>query len=598
VAPAYRHQSEPRPNGLRGSEAAIYRARARRLGLPFVNYVHLGPAALTSIDAISNAKIAKSMAGEAFIAPAEETMPEAMHWLNANPSARPRIAVATPTAIRSALRETGAAAYLAGAVARLEATAPDCSARKRLSRAQAVIGAAACVVFILAIIHAPKLTLTLAETAAAGFFLLVACLRFIAATHVMPRPPPPSVPHGEDLPVYTILVPLRHEAHMLEQLLHSLDRLAWPRDRLDVKLIIDADDIVTLRAARALAREPPYEVVEVPPGGPQTKPMALQYALSFARGEFVTVYDAEDRPHPGQIAEAHARFRDGPARLACLQAPLVIDNAEKSAIAALFAVEYATLFDGLLPAMARLGLPLPLGGTSNHFRRAALEEAGGWDPFNVTEDADLGIRLARFGYDVGTLTLPTHEEAPTTLRPWLRQRTRWMKGWLHTWLVHMRHPFRLWRALGTRQMVGFQALGLGMIVSALAHPIFLAVPFLVLFDPGRLWSEGGILVAAIAGLSLFNLAAGYAAMATLATTTLAFRGREALAAYLYLLPLYWLLMALACLLAVAELMVKPHHWNKTPHVGRPLRNRTMAEMGKPAAPEQPLAPPAAVARRA
>ena len=203
---------------------------------------------------------------------------------------------------------------------------------------------------------------------------------------------------------------------MVRQLLYGLDRLAWPRERLDIKLIIDEDDAVTLGAARALAREPPYEIVVVPPGGPRTKPMALQYALSFARGEFVTVYDAEDRPHPGQLAEAYAIFRKAPQRLACLQAPLVIDNPEKSAIAALFAIEYSTLFDGLLPALVALELPLPLGGTSNHFRRAALEEAGGWDPFNVTEDADLGIRLTRFGYRIGTLTLPTLEEAPVTLR--------------------------------------------------------------------------------------------------------------------------------------------------------------------------------------
>lgn len=601
MAPRHRHQLEEGPRDLAGSEAAIYLARARRLGLPFVNHVHLGPAALTSIDAISNAKIAKSMTGEAFIAPGEESMPETMHWLNANPSARPRIAVATPTAIRAALRETGAAAYLATAMARLESVMPGCSARRRFSPGQAAVGIAAVGLLAVAFVHVPGATLTLAAAAAAGFFLLVAVLRFIAVTHVRPRPPPPPLAErDEDLPVYTILVPLRHEAHMIEQLLHGFARLAWPRDRLDIKLIIDADDVLTLRAARALAREPPYEVVEVPPGGPRTKPMALQYALTFARGAFVTVYDAEDRPHPRQLAEAYARFRDGPARLACLQAPLVIDNAGESAIAALFAIEYATLFDGLLPAMAKLGLPLPLGGTSNHFRRTALEETGGWDPFNVTEDADLGIRLARAGHDVGTLTLPTLEEAPATLRPWLRQRTRWTKGWLHTWLVHMRHPLRLWRALGTWRMLGFQALGLGMIVSAVAHPVFLATPLLVLLDPGRLWSDGGVAIAALAGVSLFNLAAGYAAMASLSTATLALRGRETLGTYLYLMPLYWLLMGLACLFAVAELVVKPHHWNKTPHVGRALRNRAMAEAeaAKAAAAEPPRAPPVSLARRA
>jgi glycosyltransferase XagB len=421
-------------------------------------------------------------------------------------------------------------------------------------------------------------TLILLELVAAVFFFGVASVRFIAAGLVPNRSPLPSQPGlaEQELPVYTVLVPLRHEAHMLRQLLAGLDRLDWPRNRLDVKLIIDEDDVVTLGAARALAPEPPYEIVVVPAGGPRTKPMALQYALTFARGAFVTVYDAEDRPHPGQIAEAYAMFRGASPKLACLQAPLVIDNSEKSRLASLFAVEYSTLFDGLLPALVTLRLPLPLGGTSNHFRRTALEHVGGWDPWNVTEDADLGIRLSRFGYETATVKLHTLEEAPVALAPWMRQRTRWFKGWLQTWLVHMRHPFRLWRGLGTRRMIGFNALGLGMIVSALAHPLFLATPILITVNPSRLWSHGDILVAALAGLSIFNLAAGYAAMWTLAEKTLPLRGGRSLMPTLYLLPAYWLLMGVACLLAIVELALRPHHWSKTPHVGRDLRTRAMA----------------------
>lgn len=526
------------------------------------------------------------MADELFIAPDEETMPEVIHRLNAYPAARRQVSVSTPTAIRSALREAGASGFLQDALSRVETLDPGFSARRRFTPKQAAAGAILAVLLVMAAILAPIATLTLLEAAAAVFFVLVAALRLVAASLVPPRVSPARhAPVEFDLPVYTILVPLRHEDHMLSQLVHGLDRLAWPRERLDIKLIIDEDDVTTLGAARALAREPPYEIVVVPAGGPQTKPMALQYALSFARGDFVTVYDAEDRPHPGQIAEAYATFRDAPARLACLQAPLVIDNFEKSALAALFAIEYSTLFDGLLPAMVRLELPLPLGGTSNHFRRAALDAVGGWDPFNVTEDADLGIRLTRFGYQIGTLTLPTLEEAPVTYGYWLRQRTRWLKGWLHTWLVQMRRPFRLWRDLGTRRMLGFQALGLGMIVSALAHPIFLATPILLLLDPSRLWSDGHLLIAVLAGLSIFNLAAGYAAMATLATRTLPLRGRSSLTGFLYLLPFYWLLMTVACLLALAEFAVKPHRWNKTPHVGRPLRNRAMGRTAPPATSE-------------
>jgi cellulose synthase/poly-beta-1,6-N-acetylglucosamine synthase-like glycosyltransferase len=204
----------------------------------------------------------------------------------------------------------------------------------------------------------------------------------------------------------------------------------WPRDRLDIKLVLEAGDRATVAAIRRRVASASYEIVIVPPIGPRTKPKALSYALAFARGEFVTVYDAEDRPHPLQLREAHAAFCRAGRDLACLQSSLVIDNGETSWLARLFTIEYAALFDGLLPALAKLGMPLPLGGTSNHFRRAALEAVGGWDPFNVTEDADLGIRLARFGYRAATIALPTLEEAPADLGPWIRQRTRWFKGWM------------------------------------------------------------------------------------------------------------------------------------------------------------------------
>ncbi|MCB1502738.1 MAG: glycosyltransferase [Bauldia sp.] len=586
---AQRKQVQP-PSVLRGAgraEAAAYRARARRLGLTFVSHVELGPGALTSLEAVAEGKVAKSAAGDLIIAPDEDAMPGVLGWLNAyGRTARPRIAVSTPTAIRAALREAGAPHYLGKALGRVEAVDPACSARQIMTPRQGAAGALLVAALLAAVVAAPLATLALIELAAAVFFATVAAIRFLAAALVGPRAPRGSGSASKVLPVYTILVPLRHEAHMLRQIVAGLDRLAWPRDHLDIKLVIDADDTATLAAARIVAPEHPYEVIVVPPGGPCTKPTALQYALNFARGDFVTVYDAEDRPHPGQLAEAHARFTAAPESLACLQAPLVIDNDGDSRIAALFAIEYATLFDGLLPALGRLDLPLPLGGTSNHFRREALERIGGWDPWNVTEDADLGIRLTRFGYAIGTITRPTFEEAPAALRPWLRQRTRWLKGWLQTWLVHMRQPIRLWRTLGTRRMAAFNALGLGMLVSAIAHPIFLVTPLLLLIDPGRLWGDGDLVVAGLAGLSIFNLAAGYAAMWTLAERTLALRGRSRLSRLLILLPAYWLLMAVACVLAVAELVHKPHHWNKTPHRGG---TRAAAAPAPPAATHSPSA---------
>jgi cellulose synthase/poly-beta-1,6-N-acetylglucosamine synthase-like glycosyltransferase len=479
----------------------------------------------------------------------------------------------TTVARREAMAHDAAARQaLAAAIGRVEAVDPSFSARRTFTPRQAAVAVLTVTLAGMALVLWPVPAIFALELGAAAFFFAVSFVRFLAA-QILSRRAPPRLPRRiRNPPVYTVLVPLRHEAHMMGQIVGALDRLCWPRHRLDIKLVIDADDTGTLAAARAVATAAPYEVIEVPAGGPRTKPMALQYALGFARGAFVTVYDAEDRPHPLQLAEAYVAFCRGDDDLACLQAPLVIDNAGRSPLAALFAIEYAALFDGLLPALGRLRLPLPLGGTSNHFRRAALEAVGAWDPYNVTEDADLGIRLTRFGYRTGTLTLPTLEEAPERLGPWLRQRTRWQKGWLQTWLVHMRHPVRLWREIGARQMAGFNALGLGMVVAMLAHPFFLATPVLILLDPGRFWGHGA-LVAGLAGLALFNLAFGYAAMALLAGRALALRRRELLAAYIWLLPLYWLLMGLACLMAIRDLFLRPHGWNKTPHVGTTLNGR-------------------------
>jgi cellulose synthase/poly-beta-1,6-N-acetylglucosamine synthase-like glycosyltransferase len=244
------------------------------------------------------------------------------------------------------------------------------------------------------------------------------------------------------------MVALYREAAVAEQLISSLKRLDWPAVLLDIKLVCEADDHETITALNALALGPCFEIVEVPPCNPRTKPKALTYALAAARGEYLAIYDAEDRPHPQQLREAYARFQTSPAEVACLQAPLIITNAKESWISALFSLEYSGLFRGLLPMLAGSRMPLPLGGTSNHFRTETLLAVGGWDPFNVTEDADLGLRLYRLGYRADVIVRQTLEDAPTAIRVWMAQRSRWFKGWLQTWLVLMRHPRRLARQMG------------------------------------------------------------------------------------------------------------------------------------------------------
>jgi cellulose synthase/poly-beta-1,6-N-acetylglucosamine synthase-like glycosyltransferase len=236
---------------------------------------------------------------------------------------------------------------------------------------------------------------------------------------------------GDDrLPIYTIICALYREANVVNRLVAAIRALDYPLEKLDVKFVLEADDHETRRALANLDLGPPFEIITAPPIGPRTKPKALNVALPFARGSFTVVYDAEDVPEPDQLRCALDVFTAADARLACVQASLTIDNTTDSWLARMFTAAYAGQFDPFFSGLAALHLPLPLGGSSNHFRTTALRRVGGWDPYNVTEDADLGIRLARLGYRSTALSSATYEEAPASFGPWLRQRTRWYKGWM------------------------------------------------------------------------------------------------------------------------------------------------------------------------
>ena len=249
------------------------------------------------------------------------------------------------------------------------------------------------------------------------------------ALSLKPERPQPPAP-GARLPVYTILIPLYQESAVVDGLFTAISALNYPHEKLDIKLLLEAGDTHTIDAVKRLRAGPHWEIIITAPIGPATKPKALNAGLARARGELVTIYDAEDRPHPDQLLHAaHAFASDSTGNLGCVQAPLGYYNAQTNGLTRQFALEYAAHFHVLLPAMTRLGLAFPLGGTSNHFRRRALGEVSGWDPYNVTEDADLGYRLSAGGWRLGVITPPTMEEAISRLRPWRRQRSRWLKGY-------------------------------------------------------------------------------------------------------------------------------------------------------------------------
>ena len=356
----------------------------------------------------------------------------------------------------------------------LASSRPQFSAARRLTAAQGVVlslaGTALAVILAVWPATIPMVIPLLASPA----FLALATLRWACLLRWrQPASRRPRRLSDAELPVYTVLAPLHREAAILGQLVGSLAALRYPRHKLDVKLVVEAEDHET-RIALARCRLPPgFDIIVVPQALPLTKPKALNSALTFARGSLLTVFDAEDVPDPGQLRLAADIFAASGPELACLQARLAFYNPHQNWLTRQFAIEYAVLFDLQLPMLSALSCAFPLGGTSNHFRTVALKRVGRWDPHNVTEDADLGFRLARHGYRCRMIAASTREEANVALANWLHQRARWLKGFLQTWLVHMRNPLRLRRELGTASFLAFQATTIGVVASALLHPVFL-----------------------------------------------------------------------------------------------------------------------------
>jgi cellulose synthase/poly-beta-1,6-N-acetylglucosamine synthase-like glycosyltransferase len=416
----------------------------------------------------------------------------------------------------------------------------------------------------------PATTLAL-RIGAYVLFASAIILRIVAAGHL--KTPRSRLAAPTQWPVYTVLCPLYREANVAAELVAALQRLDYPRDKLDVKLLVEADDPETIEAAMAAtAGAAHFAVVIVPVAKPRTKPKALNAGLALARGDYVAIYDAEDRPDPRQLRAALAAFEDGPAELACVQAPLAADNADASWIARQFAAEYAILFGEILPLLTRLGVAFPLGGTSNHFRADALRASGGWDPYNVTEDADLGYRMARDGYRLGMISPPTWEEAPVSFRVWLGQRTRWIKGHMQTWLVLMRNPWRSAREMGLGSFAMMQLLLGGGIVAACVHGPLALMLLAALMLPYDLLGPAGLT------LALF----GYSSAVFAALTATALSGRLTHARAALTMPLYWPLMTIAAVRALFGLIVQPHYWAKTAHGASarpsgPLPARAVAE---------------------
>lgn len=367
----------------------------------------------------------------------------------------------------------------------------------------------------------------------------------------------------DELPVYTVLVPMYREPESLPILAQALRSLDYPLGKLDIKLVLEADDHETIEVARTLGLEGVFEVIRVPPSHPQTKPKACNYALRFARGEYLVIYDAEDKPEPDQLRKVVATFRASPPETACLQCRLNYYNANENWLSRMFTLDYSLWFDQILPGLEKLNVPIPLGGTSNHFKIGILRELHAWDPFNVTEDADLGIRLSQKGYRVGIVDSTTYEEASCHAGNWVRQRSRWIKGYLQTFLVHTRRPLHLIRTIGPLGFLGFFFFIGGTVLSGLLNPLFWLL-YLIWITAASSGFDT-VFPQILLFISLLNLLAGNGAFMYLSMLAPIRRGWLNLIPYSLTAFGYWVLISAAAYKALWQLLRNPFYWEKTQH---------------------------------
>jgi cellulose synthase/poly-beta-1,6-N-acetylglucosamine synthase-like glycosyltransferase len=447
---------------------------------------------------------------------------------------------------------------------------PDLSARQVLSRGQKIGGIVLVAALIALLILWPAATVAGIIGVASLTFLIGTGFKFFismrgARFDVVERISAAEVARLTDaeLPRYTVLVPVFHEENIVAQLVANLGQLDWPVERLEVLVLIEEEDTATRAAFEAADPPAHFHVVTVPAGEPQTKPRACNVGLFFATGEFVVIYDAEDTPDPDQLKKAYLAFRHGGAGMACVQASLNYFNANENALTRMFTLEYSYWFDYMLAGLDAYDLPIPLGGTSNHFRTSALVELGGWDPYNVTEDADLGIRSSALGYRVGVINSTTMEEANTSIPNFVRQRSRWIKGYLQTTLVHARRPRRLLRQIGLARFLSFALLIGGTPLTFLAVIPFSILTVVTFVIP--ISAISAVFPVWVLWLCLLNFIVGNVIMIYLSMMGPFKRGTFSLILWSFLNPAYWLLHSIAAYKGLWQLITRPHYWEKTAH---------------------------------
>ena len=481
-----------------------------------------------------------------------------------------RVVVTARTSIDELLQRTYRIKYTDLATLDLLNRSPDESAYRRLTLGQRIVAVVLVVVSVLLLVHAPIATVIAFNICSILFYSSFSLYKFFliarALRHDLELPVSQSDILSLDprsLPMYTVLVPLYREAAVVEHLVKSIAQLDYPPTKLDVKLLVEEDDDETLSRLNELDLPPYFKLVVVPDSLPKTKPKACNYGLIQAEGKYVVIYDAEDRPDHDQLKKIVFAFERAEARIVCIQCKLNYFNRTQNVLTRWFTAEYSHWFDLLMPGLDAADAPIPLGGTSNHFITEKLIELGAWDPYNVTEDADLGIRLHKVGYKTAIVDSTTFEEANSDLYNWIRQRSRWVKGYIQTWLVHMRHPIALYRQIGWRSWWSFQFIIGGTFVSFLLNPLYWGLTTLWVMTQAHIIQQifpSFVYFAGAVGLFLGNFVFTYINVAGCVR-----RGHHDLVKYALLSPIYWALMSLGAWKGFLQFFYRPHYWEKTVH---------------------------------
>ena len=477
---------------------------------------------------------------------------------------------ASEEAIEQVLERIYRAEYVERAATELLVRFPEDSASTVFTKRQLLWAAGIGALVVLGLLLDWKITLQVLFAAAAAFYTAFSSYKFYLIYRALghefevPTSKEELAELGDaSLPIYTVLVPMYREPQIVPLVVSALNSLDYPRSKLDIKVILEEDDAETVEAVRRLRLPPHMEMLIVPQGDPKGKPKACNYGLLHARGEYLVIYDAEDVPEIDQLRKAVVAFRKLPDEYVCLQAKLNYFNRNQNILTRWFTSAYSMWFDLLMPGLDGTGAPIPLGGTSNHFKTDRLREVGGWDPFNVTEDADVGLRIFKRGWNTAVIDSTTFEEANSAVGNWIRQRSRWVKGYMQTWLVHMRRPIKLWRELGTYGFFSFQMIMAGTIFGFLANPIFWTITVIwLVFRPDFINDLFPTPIFFMGAVTLYfgNFAFAYVAMAG------ALRRRYyGLVKWGLISPLYWILMSVAAWKAAYQLIFRPFYWEKTEH---------------------------------